>query len=70
MTEQQILSKLTGICSKAEYCKYDMVRKMTRWEVAEDLQEKVLKYLVSEGYIDETRFARAFIRANTKRNLQ
>ena len=58
MTEQQILSKLTGICSKAEYCKYDMVRKMTRWEVPE----------VSEGYIDETRFARAFIRAKKEYN--
>ena len=68
MTEQQILLKLTGICSKAEYCKYDMVRKMTRWEVAEDLQEKVLEYLVSEGFIDETRFARAFIRAKKEYN--
>lgn len=68
MTEQQTLLKLTAICSKAEYCKYDMVRKMTRWEVAEGLQEKVLEYLVSEGYIDETRFARAFIRAKKEYN--
>ena len=45
-----------------------MVRKMTRWEVSEDMQEKVLKYLVSEGYIDETRFTRAFIRAKKEYN--
>jgi regulatory protein len=45
-----------------------MVRKMTRWEVSKDMQEKVLEYLVSEGYIDETRFARAFIRAKKEYN--
>ena len=68
MTEQQILTKLTAACSKAEHCKEDMRRKMERWEVAEDIQEKVIAYLVKERYIDEKRYARSFIRAKKEYN--
>ena len=68
MTEQQILTKLTSACSKAEHCKEDMRRKMERWEVEEDIQEKVIDYLVKERYIDEERYARHFIRAKKEYN--
>ena len=68
MTEQQILTKLTAACSKAEHCKEDMRRKMERWEVAEDVQEKVIAYLEKERYIDEERYARYFIRAKKEYN--
>lgn len=68
MTEQQILTKLTSACSKAEHCKEDMRRKMERWEVDEDVQEKVIDYLVKERYIDEERYARYFIRAKKEYN--
>lgn len=68
MTEQQILTKLTAACSKAEHCKEDMRRKMERWEVDEDIQEKVIDYLVKERYIDEERYARYFIRAKKEYN--
>ena len=68
MTEQQILTKLTAVCSRAEYCKEDMRRKMERWEVEDDMQEKVIAYLVKEQYIDEERYARSFIRAKKEYN--
>jgi regulatory protein len=68
MTEQQILTKLTAVCSRAEYCKEDIRRKMERWEVADDIQEKVLAYLVKERYIDEERYARCFIKAKKEYN--
>lgn len=63
MTEEQILTKLTAACSRAEHCKEEMRRKMERWEVANDIQEKVIAYLVKERYIDEERYTRYFIRA-------
>lgn len=68
MTEQQILTKLTAVCSRAEHCKEDMRRKMERWEVADDMQEKVIDYLVKERYIDEERYARCFIKAKKEYN--
>ncbi len=68
MTEQQVLTRLTAICSRAEHCKEDMRRKMIRWEIAEDIQDRVLEYLVREHYIDEERYARSFIRAKKEYN--
>jgi regulatory protein len=68
MTEQQILTKLTAVCSRAEYCKEDIRRKMERWEVADDIQEKVIAYLIKERYIDEERYARCFIKAKKEYN--
>ena len=53
MTEQQILTKLTAVCSRAEHCKEDMRRKMERWEVADDMQEKVIDYAEDLSKIPE-----------------
>ena len=41
---------------------------MERWQVEADVQEEVLQYLVKEGYIDESRYARYFINDKIKYN--
>lgn len=68
MTEQQILLKLTGVCARGEHCLYEMRTKMDRWEVDSDTQQRVCDYLVKEGYIDESRYARYFINDKVKFN--
>ena len=68
MTKEHILSKLTAHCARGEHCLDDMRRKMARWQVEPSLQEEVLQYLVSEQYIDESRYARAFIEDKIKFN--
>lgn len=68
MTKEQILIKLTAICARGEHCLHEMRTKMQRWEVDEDTQESVLKYLVDERYIDEERYARFFINDKVKYN--
>lgn len=68
MTEQQILSRLTAACSKAEHCIYEMRQRMMRWEIDEKTQQKVIDYLLKERYIDEERYARAFIRSKMEYN--
>jgi regulatory protein len=62
MNYQQILTKLTALCSGAEHCSQEMTEKMSRWEVDEDTQARVMDYLKREKYIDDERFCRAFIR--------
>lgn len=62
MNYQQILTKLTSLCSGAEHCSREMTEKMCRWEVDEETQARVLEYLTREKYIDDERFCRAFIR--------
>lgn len=68
MTYEQILIKLTSICAKGEHCLSEMQQKMERWQVDIDTQQRVLRYLVEEKYIDEGRFARFFINDKMKYN--
>jgi regulatory protein len=68
MTKEQIISKLTAVCARAEHCKDDMLRRMQRWQVDEATQREVISYLVKEKYIDEERYARFFINDKIKYN--
>ena len=62
MTEDQAFSKLSAMCARAEHCVHDVTEKMRRWQVPADVQERVINRLVSERYIDEERYCRAFVR--------
>lgn len=68
MTEQQVLNKLTALCAKGEHCKREMIEKMRRWEVPMEVQSSVMAYLIAERYIDDERYARAFIEDKVKFN--
>ena len=68
MTQEQIISKLTAVCARAEHCKDDMLRRMQRWQVDEATQREMISYLVKEKYIDEERYARFFINDKIKYN--
>lgn len=68
MTREQIISKLTTVCARAEHCMDDMLRRMQRWQVDEATQREVISYLVKEKYIDEERYARFFINDKIKYN--
>ena len=68
MTEQQILAKLTALCSGAEHCSYEMTEKMHRWEVDEATQARVMEYLTREKYVDDSRFCRAFTKEKMRFN--
>ncbi len=68
MNEEQILLKLTALCSSAEYCSNDLREKMRRWQISEDVQEKVLAYLIREKYVDDERFCRLFVKDKLRFN--
>lgn len=63
MTEQDALYKLTSLCATGEYCQQDMLKKMARWEIADDAQARIMAHLVKEKYIDEERFCRAYVKS-------
>ena len=69
MIKEQILSRLTAMCSRSEHCLSDVRRKMDLWGVGdEQLRREVCDYLVNERYIDEARYARFFINDKMKYN--
>ena len=61
MTGQQAYQKLTDLCARSEHCQQEMLEKMRQWGVSEEEQAKVMERLINERYVDDERFARAFI---------
>ncbi|MDD7171569.1 MAG: regulatory protein RecX [Prevotella sp.] len=68
MTEQEAYLRLAALCAQAEHCEYEMQEKMRRWEIADDAQARVIQRLITERYVDDERFARAFANDKVKYN--
>ena len=60
-TEQEALITLTALCASGEHCSQEMLDKMTRWQLPEEEQARVMEYLVKNSYIDEERFTHTFV---------
>lgn len=61
-TPQQALHSLMRMCARSERSSGDALRLMKRWGVADDEARKVLARLQAERFIDDRRFAEAFVR--------
>lgn len=68
LTEKEALFRLTTLCSQAEHCTWEMTEKMRRWGLSDEAQARIMQYLTDEGYIDETRYCRAFVRDKIRHN--
>ncbi len=68
MSEAQALSRLGGLCAKTEYCLQDMRRKMEAWEMPTGAEERIIQRLVKDRYVDENRYAHAFVRSKFRFN--
>ena len=62
ITEQEAYLQLSALCAQAEHCQQEMRDKMKRWEMTSEAQERVIARLVKERYIDDERYARAFVK--------
>lgn len=65
---QQALSLYTSLCSRSEYCEFDIRRKMANTTLDENEQNHIIDYLKQERYIDNKRFAEAFVRDKARFN--
>ena len=68
MTEQEAYLQLAAICAQAEYCEQEMRDKMKRWELDETVQNRIVDRLTKERYIDNERYARAFVKDKIRYN--
>jgi regulatory protein len=68
MTEQEAYLQLAALCAQAEHCQQEMRDKMRRWEMVPEVQERVIARLVKERYIDDERYARAFVKDKIRYN--
>ena len=68
MTEQEAYLRLTILCAQAEHCEQEMRDKMKRWELDGTVQDRIVARLVKERYIDDERYARAFVKDKIRYN--
>ncbi len=68
MTEQEAYLQLAALCAQAEHCQQEMRDKMKRWEIDETVQNRIIARLVKERYIDDERYARAFVKDKIRYN--
>ena len=54
--------RLTALCARSEHCQYDMLEKMRQWGMDDASQAEVMERLVAGRYVDDARYAAAFVR--------
>ena len=61
-TPQQALQSLMRMCARSERSSGDALRLMKRWGVTDEDARKMLARLQADRFIDDRRFAEAFVR--------
>ena len=68
ITEQEAFLQLATVCAQAEHCEKEMRDKLKRWGIDESAQNRIIQQLINERYIDDERYARAFIKDKIRYN--
>ena len=61
-TPEQALRMLMERCAKSEVAVSDARRSLVRWGVAEADRQRIVDTLLRERFIDERRYAEAYVR--------
>ena len=61
ISEKDALLRLSALCAQGEHCQWEMLEKLRRWEVDEEAQARIMQRLVKDRYVDDERYARAFV---------
>ncbi|MBQ7966464.1 MAG: RecX family transcriptional regulator [Bacteroidaceae bacterium] len=62
MTADEILYKLAARCSVSEQCLSDIEAKLSRYDLTEEEHTRILRHLVEEKYVDDQRYAEAYVK--------
>lgn len=64
MEKNTALNILMNTCSKSEKCSFDVLKKLYDWGFSLDESNEILKNLIDNNYVNDSRYAKAF--ANDK----
>lgn len=68
LSESEALHKSAAYCSVADRCVDDVKKKLTCWEIALPVQNRIIQRLIQEHFLDEERFCKSFVHDKTKFN--
>jgi regulatory protein len=60
-TENEAFVYAARYCSVAERCTQEIKTKLSQFELSDEAVDTIVEYLKQEGFIDETRYIKAFI---------
>lgn len=60
-TEAQMLARMARLCSRAEHSEADIEQRLRRSGIGDDAVACIMARLLDEHYIDNSRFARAYV---------
>jgi regulatory protein len=61
LSSKQAFNHIAELCSRSEYCIFDVRRKLYSFDLAESEREKIIQKLVNEKFIDEVRYCKAYV---------
>lgn len=62
------LSKAMALCSRMEYCRDDIRKKLESWGIRSEDENRIIKNLISENFLNEERYSKAFARDKFRYN--
>ena len=62
LTPAQALNRAAALCSRSEQAPGDIREKLTKWGLSGSDADSVLRQLTEQGFLDEIRFARAYVK--------
>ncbi len=68
MTFDEALDRCRFLAAKGECCTFDLEQKMCNWGVQSADIQRVIESLVAERFVDNLRFATAYVRDKTRFN--
>ena len=68
MNVKEAVTILAGQCSRREYCKWDLQQKLKKWKCSDTTIQEVLSILEKQNFINEERFAEAFVKDKSRFN--
>jgi len=68
MNKEKALNLMSSICSKKEYCEFDIRKKLKKYSLLENEIIDIINFLKKNKFLDENRFANAYVRDKCKFN--
>lgn len=61
LTKPQAMNRVAALCARSEQAPGDIRDKLTKWGLSRADADEILQQLTEQGFIDEERYAKAFV---------
>jgi len=68
LTADQVLDKMAKYCAYQERCTSDVITKLKTFCLSESDKKEIVKYLINNRFVDDGRFAAAFVKGKINQN--